>query len=276
MRRKLRPKDRKQFIRAIAVTALLFLAAHFWGGGVTAGEIVLGVLILALGLQLFVLRRDAQADARQQAALMSLLAVLRQTAPLPDMEHWSATPDFLKKLLELVLVERPVTIVEAGSGTSTLVCAAALRQLGRGKVISLEHEESYAQETRALLDVHGLAEHAQVFHAPLVEQDVGGKRLRWYDLSGTGIPRVESIDLLLIDGPPRDSGPLARYPALPLLHRQLRGQACVLLDDAARPAEREAVRLWLTEFPDLAAQDLRLAKGGVLLRKAGNDPQAAV
>ena len=252
MKHTLKPKDRKRVLQAAALVAILLLAAEFFAD-VSGGEAVLALLLLALGIEMLALHRSAESQARRQEALLSLFATVQPTAPLPDMQDWAAAPDLLKKLFELILFERPEVIVEAGSGVSTLICAAALRRLGRGRVIALEHEAQFAEQSRAWLALHGLSDYAQVVHAPLVPHTVSGKTWHWYDLSQAGI---ETVDLLLVDGPPRRTGPLARYPALPLLHRQLRSGGRILLDDAARRDEREIVRRWLAEFPGLTSQYL--------------------
>jgi len=91
--------------------------------------------------------------------------------------------------------------------------------------------------------------------------DMGEKS--WYDLSG--LPEV-SIDMIVIDGPPETTGPLARYPAGVLLFPKLAQKACVFLDDADRPAEREAVSLWLHRYPELTHTQVPCEKGLAILR----------
>ena len=50
----------------------------------------------------------------------------------------------------------------------------------------------------------------------------------------------DTIDLLIIDGPPVKTNQLARYPALPLLFSKLSKECIIILDDAARPSEQQA------------------------------------
>jgi hypothetical protein len=71
----------------------------------------------------------------------------------------------------------------------------------------------------------------------------------WYataQLSG-----LDGIGLLFVDGPPGVTGPLARYPALPLLLPRCAADAVIVLDDAHRPDERALSDRWLTEFPEV-------------------------
>ena len=60
---------------------------------------------------------------------------------------------------------------------------------------------------------------------------------------------------------------VARWPAGPLLFPRLAPGAVVLLDDAARPEEQEAVRRWMAEHPGFAHADLWCEKGCVELVK---------
>ena len=129
---------------------------------------------------------------------------------------------------------------------------------GRGHVWSLEHEEIFAQKTRAELQRHGLQDFATVLHAPLRGQSVDGQNWQWYDAS---VLPTGQIDLLVIDGPPMTTQPLARYPAVPVLAGQMADGATVMLDDAARPDEREIVRRWITDHGMSAADTLYAEKG---------------
>jgi len=160
--------------------------------------------------------------------------------------------------------------VELGSGTSTLIAALCLRDLGCGRLISLEHDPRYSESTRDQLRLHGLEAFADVVDAPLVPQTVNGRSHRWYDpgaLNGIDAP----VDLLIVDGPPRKVQPLARYPALPLLVAKLSADALVFVDDTNRSDEREMVRRWRTEFPGFSVTRSAVGEGSAVFehRRAG-------
>jgi predicted O-methyltransferase YrrM len=114
-------------------------------------------------------------------------------------------------------------------------------------VLSLDHDAAFAEVTRQHLREHGLAERVTVVDAPLVAHTIRGETWRWYDVSK--LPPSAPIDLVLVDGPPVKTQPLARYPALPLLVERLADKAVIILDDAARPSERAVVERWLAEYP---------------------------
>ena len=72
---------------------------------------------------------------------------------------------------------------------------------------------------------------------------------------------------LIVDGPPTKGNPLARYPALKTLYDKLSPEAVILVDDMIRPGEKEMVRRWLAEYPDLRAEHLETEVGTAILRR---------
>lgn len=180
---------------------------------------------------------------RQIEGLLAVHAVVGQSSMLPRSRGWAASPDFLQVLIGQVRDHGAPVVLECSSGLSTVVAAALCRNRGDGKVYSLEHDPVYADKTRRLLAAHGLDQWAQVVDAPLVPTTVDGWSGQWYDLSR--LPEDIRAGLLVVDGPPSTSSPLARYPALPALRSRLVAGARVVLDDADRDDEREIVRRWL-------------------------------
>jgi predicted O-methyltransferase YrrM len=177
----------------------------------------------------------------QLEALNNLYRDLGFKASLPGTRGWAACPDFLHLIALHVLAARPAVAVECSSGVSTLVLAQCMAANGSGHVFSLEHEPQFAEKTREHLARLGLQEFATVIDAPLKVYALEGCEYRWYDLSKLV---SERIDLLVIDGPPAATCPMARYPAGPLLFCRLTEGAHVFLDDAARDEEKAAVDRW--------------------------------
>ena len=195
----------------------------------------------------------------QLEAMVGLNAVLRPKYPFPGTRGWAASPDLLREVVTHVLHHPVALAVEASSGTSTLMIAYAMERKGSGHVIALEHDALYAGRTRDLLQLHGLTHRATVVHAPLVEHRAGGSGLLWYDLSKA--PMDAPIDLLVVDGPPEEVGPMARYPAVPLLRDRFAPGARVILDDGDRPDERTIAERWKNECGATACEHLPLEKG---------------
>ncbi|MGH3347337.1 MAG: O-methyltransferase [Nocardioides sp.] len=164
--------------------------------------------------------------------------------PMPALGGWALSPSTMLWLLDHLVSNKTRTVLECGSGSSTIWIATTLERVGgTGSVTALESSEEYAAVTRAELERLGLAHRATVIHAPLVEVELPDRPAqRWFDVSGLDLD--EPVDLLVVDGPVRTSARLARYPAYPLLVDRLAPGATVLLDDTHRPSEAKIAELW--------------------------------
>jgi len=209
-------------------------------------------------------RRHTDAVYRQIEALAWLYRELDPAKGLPDARGWAASPDLLRELARHALRERPGNVVECGSGVSTVVLARCMQRNGGGHVWSLDHDAEFAARTRANLAHHGLTEWATVLDAPLRSHRIGDADWQWY--SHETLPSGMAIDLLVVDGPPMDTGPLARYPAGPLLFGRLGATGAVFLDDADRREERKVVERWKREFPGASFETFSTERGCVAIR----------
>lgn len=206
-------------------------------------------------------RQEALTFFSQIQALLALERRLTLPKALPAMRGWAGSPDFLLRVAETILSRQPTTVVECSSGISTLVVARTLQMNGKGHLYSLEHDAQYATKTRALLVDYGLHEWATVIDAPLVKTTYPSA---WYSLDQ--LPdEVKAIEVLMIDGPPSATGPLARYPALPALADRLHSNAIILADDTDRNDERSMLDRWKAEYPELQQYDLYCEKGCIML-----------
>lgn len=176
---------------------------------------------------------------------------------LPYTPDWSAAPDFIGLIVDHVLQAKPEVIVECSSGLTTLVLTRCCQLNGRGRVISLENGEEYAEKTRQQLKAFGLEDYAQVIHAPLAKVSLD-RDYDWYSLES--LPDV-LIDMLVIDGPPGFIQKNSRYPALPLLFEKFSKQAKVFLDDAARDDEKELVAQWQAEYSNVEHEHIDFERG---------------
>jgi predicted O-methyltransferase YrrM len=202
-----------------------------------AGVLALGVPIMAVGLVLYQMR---EASGRMHA----LINIRPLLGDLPiAFGGWAMEPRLGALIVETMQRRRPRLMVECGSGSSTILTAEVLRRFGSGRLISIEHEPGFAEETRTRLLERGLESWAEVITAPLVERDVDGVKYVWYDVD-IGKHIDGEIDLLVVDGPPRRASPLARYPAVPVLRTHLASGCIILLDDGNRPDERRIARMW--------------------------------
>lgn len=225
------------------------------------------------GLRLEV-RKQSDNSIVQIESLLSVHAEMQPRHLLPRSRDWAASPDFLAVVIGLVHKRRPETVVECSSGLSTLAIAATLRNLGRGRVLSLEHQPAYARKTREMLELHGLSDWATVIDAPLVPLTIDDWSGQWYDT--VGLEKAAVIDMLVIDGPPRGTGTLARYPGVPHLYPRLSPDAIVVLDDASRADETRAAARWVERYPDLrAVETLPCEKGCLVLENSRRHSSAS-
>ena len=171
--------------------------------------------------------------------------LVRHDHPMPELGGWAMTSATLVWVVDQIASGHVSTILECGSGSSTVWFALALEQRGTaGRIMSLESSAEYADQTRARLAELGLGHRAQVLTAPLIDLDLPGRATQpWFDLSV--LPDdITGVDLLFVDGPVGDTSPQARYPALPVLADRLTGNALVLLDDSGRAHEKQIIEQW--------------------------------
>lgn len=198
---------------------------------------------------------------------MQLMRLVPMPLPMPRPGTWAASEDLLLWLAGHVLEHRPRVVVDLGSGQSSVWMAGAMRTAGYdGQVIGVDHDETYAQATRDLARRQGVDPWLSVICAPLRDQVVGGRDVRWYDVDA--LADVGVIDLLCIDGPPGQGTAQARWPALPVLADRLADGATVVLDDMIRRDEQDILEDWLAAFPGFSVERLDFEKGAAILRRS--------
>ncbi|MCU4177709.1 class I SAM-dependent methyltransferase [Carboxylicivirga sp. N1Y90] len=178
----------------------------------------------------------------QFEALYSIKKMFPEAVYLPPTRGWAGSPDFLLKLIELVITESPKYVLELGSGVSSIILGLALNRFTNGQLVSVDHEADFAQKTRKFIDVNKLNGTVEVNHCPLCEYQYNESSWKWYDLSK--IKLENKIDLLVVDGPPRKIQMKSRFPALPVLREKLSLEATIVLDDANRLNEQQVIKDW--------------------------------
>jgi predicted O-methyltransferase YrrM len=214
------------------------------------------------------IEREQDAAYRQLESHVSLTAALRLPSPLPPMRRtWALAPDSAALLIRLISEREPELVVELGSGISTVLIASVLARIGSGRLITIEHDEAFADVTSRLLRGQGLEDECEVIVAPLKDIELDDTTWRWYD--PTAFANVEGVNLVLVDGPPGRTGPMARYPALPVLGVRLVQGALIFLDDTRRADEESIISRWLAEFP-VVSLDIPKTEAGASLLEWGS------
>lgn len=190
-------------------------------------------------------------------ALISIQNFIEPRAPIPSLTGWAAHPVLVSTILECVKENDTHTVLELGSGSSTIITSYYLEALGGDrKLISLDHDAVFMEKTRKQVHIHELEHTASVVHAPLTNKN----GTTWYDLSNLSLEEG-SVDLLVVDGPPLKTCRKARKPALYELKKYLSDRAIVIMDDAFREDERSIAKDWIEDFPDLQLSYKHTRKG---------------
>jgi len=227
-----------------------------------------------------------------------------------NFHGWPISSDIALYLLGRIKENNYDLIIEFGSGTSTQLFAKAMvseassslpsiesvsatliedhtenrnhsvvnysRELPK-RVLSFEHNKEYFDKTRQTLTQNGLSEVVNLVHAPLVDCQVDGEHYLYYncDLELAHIAnvfngRVAKI-LVLVDGPPAKTGPLARMPAMSKLLNNLGcHQLDIILDDYIRSEEKQIASAWKkmleARFIDFEEEVIPCEKGALVCR----------
>ena len=216
-------------------------------------------VVVALGRRWH--RQATDRTEQQTTHLRSAIGIAATAGDIPTYwtEH-SITPETLNQIQQLIAALGMRSVLELGSGLSTLLIANGFRRAGGGKVLSLDDDARWAAQTTATLEREGLASFAEVRVAPLKDVTSGGRTSSWYDISA--IAPDARFDLVIVDGPPAWKGDsLARLPALYELRKHLSANGVLVLDDAGRGGEAEISRQWQRDFPDLHFRMVNVGRG---------------
>ena len=161
------------------------------------------------------------------------------------VDGWALRPDALALVMALVREMQPRHIIEFGSGLSTRALARASSQCDRPcSISSIDHDPVFSARAAERLAADGLDGSVAFQVAPLVVRPFRG----WgpifptYLVDPTRLASALPADLVLIDGPPAMLG--GRAGTLFQVLDLCRAGTTVLLDDANRAAELEAIETW--------------------------------
>jgi predicted O-methyltransferase YrrM len=213
-------------------------------------------------------RTDQEHALRDVEGLLYLQRKLEPDHAFPPFHKATINPDFAHRLVDEIFRHDEPVVVELGSGVSTVLAALAVKRKGAGRVVSYEAETRYHGLTSDLLKRNGVGDLVELHFAPLKAESLNGEEWPWYDLPDGTLP--EKIDVLLVDGPPRETRKDARYPAVPLLYERLRKGSIVYLDDGRREDENRVFERWQREFTNFEREYFESRSGVIALRKVSD------
>lgn len=195
----------------------------------------------------------------QLAGLLQIQNAMEGAPMLKPMRGWAISPDALAWVLTAVQEKEAPTMIEFGSGQSTVALAAALKHRG-GHLISVEHDPEYLSVIERQVSSCGLNEFVKFVEAPLIPCADG---FTSYDVSK--IPAT-LIDVALIDGPPiKLGGPDTRLIPLRWAAKHLEAGGVAFLDDSNRSGEQTCIERLGSEFPSMVVVQRKTEKGLVQL-----------
>jgi predicted O-methyltransferase YrrM len=210
----------------------------------------------------------------QLEALLGLYRELDGAPALPPLRGWAMSPDAARVLARLVRSRPNATILELGSGASTILLGRLARSQPATRVISYDHDELWYATTRELLLGEGLQDVVDLRFAPLTDFALEDETYPWYSIDAENLP---PLDIVIVDGPPGSLRPDSRYPALPLLSKGCAPQALFVVDDLIREDERRVVRRWLQrEDTDLTLWDMTPEKGLAVVQIGVDDDRSGL
>lgn len=228
------------------------------------------------------LREELQGEARRTREAMTLAR--RQLEAWEGLQHYLAPqsllpppggftiePDLGAYLVGMIIERRPGLVVELGSGLSTVLMGLALEKVEGGRLVALEHDHRFKDESERLLRRFGLTERVAVRLCELADVPLAEGTFQWYDAGC--VEELSGIDLVLVDGPPGFGGAMARYPAVPKLLPRMNPGGVIVVDDYKRQDEHEAVRSWVDEYEVELIEAPGHLKGSAVLRAHGGDAE---
>lgn len=139
---------------------------------------------------------------------------------LPSQSKWLIQPDLCVCLIKLIQRCNLSSLIEFGSGFSTLLLSRTLsRHAPGGSLTSIENDPHFFDSTNLLVKENNLT-NVNLVYAPMVETEVG----EWYSIP------VElkdlQFDLILIDGPHNQ-----RSNGLSFLQGVIHPNSIIIIDD---------------------------------------------
>jgi hypothetical protein len=154
--------------------------------------------------------RKAHAQRREALADAGRLLIERMKLNLDSDMLGAGVTDYAA-LYGYVTQRRPARVLELGTGITTAVMAAAMEEIGHGKLVTVDHIQQYSNEGRALLSNPQKARVDFVVAAVVTEEFKGSTALHYRD-----VPAMD-YDMIFVDGPPVIFG-RTQYPSTDAMH----------------------------------------------------------
>jgi 16S rRNA G966 N2-methylase RsmD len=191
-----------------------------------------------------------QKSIQQEQFSYNVISGLFKESHFIPFTTWTISPSTIHHVLNDIEINKKKCIVEFGAGASTFFIAKLLQtKSSDASFFSIESDEVWAGKVESYIKDMKLEKFVTIIHAPItkVSDKISYKnQLYWYDtdILSVKFEDVNSIDLVLVDGPYAKSTPYARFSAIPYLQPKLAKKYSVYLDDINRDEEGEIATIW--------------------------------
>lgn len=197
--------------------------------------------------QLFNKQRKISQIQFNYAQLNQLFA---DTSFFIPLSGWAVSPSTICHVLNDIVVNDRKSIIEFGSGASTLYIAKLLKSNKiEASFFSVESNAEWADKIKKQLELLELTNYVTIINAPIESIDKSlslGAQTVWYDVDilNEDLKTIPNFDLVLVDGPFGGLSPNARFSAVPYLKNKLAEGYAIFLDDIDRDDEKIILKNW--------------------------------
>lgn len=186
---------------------------------------------------------------------MSILQPLLSGKDYLAINGGALRPFCLAYILNEIIINKRKSIIEFGSGISTILIARLIKENGLPvSFVSVEHNIEWIEVLNKQLKRENLTDFVKIEHINLVDQNTEiGKVLSYDSKSILNITAGNKYDLIIVDGPPANTSKIrySRYPVFLNLRKNLFNEYCLIIDDANRKGEKEIINRYKNSYPKL-------------------------
>lgn len=149
------------------------------------------------------------------------------------LDGYSGNASLMYAILKILVQSKPSSILELGSGQSTLMIDRLIGELDLStKLVSVEHEAFWHSKITEMIT----SEQVTVHHAELKEIKSG----KYYDLESL-FSKHSHFDLIIIDGPPRGIAKRGEIASFIKKYSLITEDFVILVDDAHHASEKHTI-----------------------------------
>jgi predicted O-methyltransferase YrrM len=210
--------------------------------------------IYFINIRMHIAKLNKQIIATNSA--ISLLRIPVKT-PIYFMGH-TVAPDFVQIVNEIIRRNTIESILELGSGLSTILLSAFIKENGlKCDILSLENSEDWVRLIKNEVDknINGYTNiNIEVVYAPL--KKYSNLKDEYYTIES--IPKDKKYDLIVIDGP---SKAVQRQYSFQMLNKFIKTKTIFIFDDGDLKPIPQSIKKWIKVNSDWEARYYQTVKG---------------